>query len=227
MDWTRAIEMHRSALLAVVAAIVALIGGRPSTGSGWGAGLIARSLRNAALALLRPAEAAARRLIVISARGLVVRLPPPRPMGERPVRGDRVPAFPLVEPTPPGPRLGRPLPRLNPRIRTFWNPQPVLPAPHPATRPVAGPLVESAPLRRRLAALEAVLADLPKQARRLARWRARRVGTPLGGPHAPLRFGRPPGSRKRPRHAIDDVLRDCHALALEALAVPALRPDTS
>jgi hypothetical protein len=227
MNWPATIERHRIALAGVIAAIVVLIGGRPSTGSGWGAGVIARSLRNAALALLRPAEAAARRLIVISARGLVVRLPPPRPMRERPVRGDRIPAFPLVEPTPTGPRLGQPLRRLNPRIRTFWGPQPAPPAPSQATGPVAGPLVDSAPLRRRLAALEAVLADLPRQARRLARWRARRAGAPVGGPHAPLRFGRPPGSRKRPRYAIDDVLRNCHALALEALAVPALRPDTS
>jgi hypothetical protein len=62
MDWTRAIERNRTALLALAAAIAALIGGRD------GEGRIARGLRNAAMALLRPAESAVRRLIVISAR---------------------------------------------------------------------------------------------------------------------------------------------------------------
>jgi hypothetical protein len=36
---------------------------------------------------------------------------------------------------------------------------------------------------------------------------------------APLRAGRPPGYRKEPSDDIDWVLRECHALAREALAV--------
>ncbi len=63
MDWALAIRRNRAALLAVVAAIVALLGGRDA-----GANPIARRLRSAALALLRAAELAARRLIVIAAR---------------------------------------------------------------------------------------------------------------------------------------------------------------
>ncbi|MCA3563817.1 MAG: hypothetical protein IOC90_12360 [Methylocystis sp.] len=64
MDWPLAISRNRAALLAMVGAIAALLGGREA-GAGW----VARGLRNAALALLRPAESAARRLIVIAARG--------------------------------------------------------------------------------------------------------------------------------------------------------------
>jgi len=64
MDWPLAISRNRAALLAMVGAIAALLGGREA-----GAGGVARGLRNAALALLRPAESAARRLIVIAARG--------------------------------------------------------------------------------------------------------------------------------------------------------------
>ncbi len=38
-----------------------------------------RHLHRAVLRLLRPAESAARRLVIVMARGLVVTLPPPRP----------------------------------------------------------------------------------------------------------------------------------------------------
>ena len=72
MDWSRAIDRNCEALSVVLAAIFALVGGRD------GAGPVARRLRNAALLLLRPAESALRRLIVIAAQGLTVRLSPPR-----------------------------------------------------------------------------------------------------------------------------------------------------
>ncbi len=71
MDWGLAIHRNRTALLAVVAAIGALLQG---AGVRDGAGMIARKLHNAALALLRPAESAARRLILLMARGLVLPL---------------------------------------------------------------------------------------------------------------------------------------------------------
>ncbi len=60
-----AITRNRQALLPIVAAIVALLGGRD--------GLIPRGMRRAALALLRPAESAVRRLIVIATQGLALR----------------------------------------------------------------------------------------------------------------------------------------------------------
>ncbi len=62
MHWPLAISRNLDALRAVVAAIGALLAGHNER--------IARRLRNAAFAMLRPAEAAARRLIVIAARGL-------------------------------------------------------------------------------------------------------------------------------------------------------------
>jgi hypothetical protein len=82
--------------------------------------------------------------------------------------------------------------------------------------------VDAARLRLRLAALARALADLPHQARRLARWRARRVPGPGGRPGSPLRRGHPPGWRQRPGRHVDQVLRECHLLALDAL-----RSDTS
>ena len=83
-------------------------------------------------------------------------------------------------------------------------------------------------LRLRLEALSRALGDLPRQAMRLARWRARcealrKAGR--AGRVSPLRPGRAyglhcPGS-PRPEHEIDDVLRDLHYFAWEA------RRDTS
>jgi hypothetical protein len=228
MHWPLAISRNRDALRAVVAAIAALLAGHDN--------LIARSMRNAAFAMLRPAESAARRLIVIAARGLAVAAPVAggfawagQPRAGAP---DRAPAFRLFDPKGRFARLVRAAPAGVPRIRTFWGPSLApAPPPPPASRPLdPGAAVGSATLRRRLAALEAALADLPRQARRLARWRARwsqRRG-PAAPPPSPLRIGRPPGWRARAGDAVDGVLRDCHALALDALRLDApARPDTS
>jgi hypothetical protein len=270
MNWPLAIARNRTALLAVVATIIALLGGREAA-----TGPIARRLRNAALALLRPAESAARRLIVISARGL--KAPPPRsaPVFSLPVFSgpdlagaprpgqeggpsglSRLRAFRLFD------RRKRfllkvkaPKPAGVPRIRTFssaatswssaaatsWSsaaapwPSAAATTPPPAARPDPDALVDLGSLRLRLGALERALADLPHQARRLARWRARertrrevRPGISVHQPLRPvLRPGRPPGWRARPGREVDLVLRECHALALQALTVPALQPDTS
>jgi len=234
MDWAFAIERNRIALGRVVAAIVALIGGRE------GDGAISRGLRSAALALLRPAESAARRLIVIAARGLDAgrdgsRLAAPRPPFPAALGGKRRSgphaAFALFDRPLRFARMVRVVPRVIPRIRSFWCPpsaQPVSPplVSTPGVRPDPAALVDAARLRLRLAALEAALADLPRQARRLARWRARRglAGRSAVGARSPLRIGRPPGQRRglRGRREVDDLLGDCHALALDAL-----RADTS
>jgi hypothetical protein len=227
MDWALAISRNRNALLTIVAAIVALIGGREG-------GPIARRIRNAALALLRPAESATRRLIVIAARGLTASPGTARPpiggaAAPRPASRERTPAFPLFD------RRKRyilrlPLaaPRGIPRIRTFWGAPFAPAAPPPAlvlspskqALPDPDAMVDARRLRLRLRSLEAALADLPRQARRLARWRARRACE--APPLSPLRLGRPPGHRLRPDREIDVVLRECHALALDAL-----RADTS
>jgi hypothetical protein len=79
MDWERAIEWNRQALMRVLAMLVAMAGlaaGEPGT--------LPRHLHRAVLRLLRPAEAAARRLVIAAARGLVVTLPQPRPRKPKP-----------------------------------------------------------------------------------------------------------------------------------------------
>jgi hypothetical protein len=232
MNWAKttaiAIERNRAALLAVVAAVVAMIGGREARGP------MLRAVRNAALALLRPAESACRRLIVIAARGLVVTraparsfTPPAAAAGGASARGSRAPAFRLTDRA----KRFRPVfvpvrPAAVPRIRSLWpHPfaRPAPPPPPPPARPAPSATVDAARLLRRLAALQAALANLPRQARRLTRWRARQRGPHHGlRPRSPLRIGAPPGHRQARPRAVDAVLGDCNLLAHQVL-----RLDTS
>jgi hypothetical protein len=101
----------------------------------------------------------------------------------------------------------------DPRVGARW------PAPQPAADPAPPPdgLVNAARLATRLAALKRALDDLPRQARRLARWRARREKAKAPKFRSPLRPGHPPGYRRKPVHKVDDVLAECHWLAWEAM----------
>ncbi|WP_223385569.1 hypothetical protein, partial [Oricola cellulosilytica] len=111
----------------------------------------------------------------------------------------------------------RPGPRGVPRIVNFFDgdpqPVPVRPAPTPDDP------VSAVQLCRRLQALKAALDDIPGQAQRLARWkarhdRARDNGRPVRPRRIdPLRSGWPPGHRKRHVHDIDEVLVECNWLA--------------
>jgi hypothetical protein len=230
MDWARAIERNSEALNAIVEALFAMLG---LSGEAMAARL-PRSVHSAVLRVLRPAESAMRRLIVIVARGLVVKLVPSRPMpkGHKIGKGggSRLPSFQLFDPRKNFAELrqhGRRPARNPPRIH-FFGPDPRVAALWPAPRPAADPtplpdgLVNAERLSRRLQALKLALEDLPRQARRMARWRVRRETAKSPKFKSPLRPGPPPGHRKRQIHPIDEVLADCHALAWDAL-----KPDTS
>ena len=95
----------------------------------------------------------------------------------------------------------------------LFRPRPETPVPQPVDGQVSG-----LGLSRRLAAVKAALGDLPRQARRLARWRARQNRKPNRCVLSPIRPGKPPGKRKAPDHEVDDILINCHALAFDARA---------
>ena len=88
--------------------------------------------------------------------------------------------------------------------------------------PPSDGLASAASLTRRLQALKSALEDLPRQAKRLARWRQRRQAAPDLKFLSPLRTGHPPGYRRKPIHEVDEVLIECDDLAWEAM-----KPDTS
>ncbi len=191
-----------------------------------------RSLHSAVLRVLRPAESAMRRLVVIAARGLVVKLAPSRPMPAGPIgKGCRLrSSFQLFDPRKNFAFLRQhrqAIARIPPRIHIFGS-DPRVAAMWSAPRPLADPapppdgLVNAQRLSRRLQALKLALEDLPRQARRLARWRLRRETAKTPKFRSPLRPGHPPGYRRKPLHEVDEVLIECHGLACDAL-----KPDTS
>ena len=84
MDWSAAITRHREALVGILAGLVATAAGDADT--------LPRHLHRAVLRLLRPAEAAARRLVIALAHTLPAPPPPcaafPPPIGcSRPIPG--------------------------------------------------------------------------------------------------------------------------------------------
>src|SRR3990170_4153518 len=234
MDWARAIERNSEALNGIIEALFAMLG---LTGEAT-VGRIPRSVHSAVLRQLRPAESAVRRLIIIAARGLVVKLAPSRPKPAGPIgkggpirqRGHSRVSFQLFDPRKNFTRpRRRKFTRNPPRIHVFGNDPTVASLLWAARRPVADPVpppsdgfVGAERLSRRLQALKSVLEDLPRQARRFARWRARRETAKSPKFRSPLRPGRPPGHRRKPVHLVDEVLVECHALAWDAL-----KPDTS
>ncbi len=227
MDWDLAIKRNSEALVEIVADLfdrLGLVGEETVSRIAWPA-------YRAVLRVLRPAESAVRRLIVVAARGLVVKpaIARPRAAGaKRPRKGgiSRVPLFQLFEPHPRIMRPRRRAPRRpGPRIHMFNADgefitigPPLQPAetPAPARTKSADGLVNATRLIRRLEALEAALADLPRQANRLARWRMRQAASPDPSFKRPLRPGRPPGYRRRKTHEVDDLLSECDWLAFRA-----------
>jgi hypothetical protein len=72
-------------------------------------------------------------------------------------------------------------------------------------------------LSRRLQAVAQALETLPQQARRMARWKLRCSNIERPKFTGSLRPGPPPGHRAKPTAEVDFVLRECHALAFDAL----------
>jgi hypothetical protein len=249
MDWNLAIERNREALKRILAALVAMAaitaGPHPEMLAysepveGEPRRTLPRHLHRAILRLLRPAESAARRLVIVVARGLVVTLAPPRPREAKPAstflsisggtgilmpRGfmpgarpaARTLALPLLDPLRRSFRLRRPSPVGIPRISL---PGVTAPSPIALRRPPApDDLLDATRLALRLQALGTALDDLPRQAKRFARWKARKQ-TGRTRRVWPLRPGRPPGQRPTSRrtHEVHEILNDLHGLAFDVL----------
>jgi hypothetical protein len=230
MDWARAIERNSEALKGIIEELFAMLGlaGTDTVSR------IPQPLHRAVLRVLRPAESAVRRLIVVAARGLVVKPSPSRPMPKGAIGkggrkgGNLRPSFQLFDQRKNFARpfrrsAKRTVPRIHvfgsdDRLVTLWEARPRAAAPVP---PPDG-LMGAARLSRRLQALKLALEDLPRQARRLVRWRVRRENMQSPKFRSPLRPGPPPGHRRKPVHEVDEVLIECHGLACYAM-----EPDTS
>ncbi|WP_127521233.1 hypothetical protein [Mesorhizobium sp. Z1-4] len=277
MDGSAAIERNRVALRRIVLSLFAMLAEAGIPGAGPAAsgssrpldafrhatgmtdfGLrpipasLPRHLWCAVLRLLRPAESAARRLIIAAARGIAVTVPsangtsavlPRKANGTKhAASAPRTLTFPLLDPLRDPLRQRRCMtpPYAAPRIMLPGVIEPFRPPPPPAPDDA----VSAARLGQRLAALAAVLDDLPGHARRFARWKAHlNAGSGNAGRvrrNSPLRAGRPPGGRLsgwdasardaaaararalggRPVREIDLILAHAHELAFDALTCP-------
>jgi hypothetical protein len=242
MDWEMIVERNRERLLAVLAPLLAVLGFDPRRKDE-----MPRHFYRSWLILLRPAESAVRRLIVIAARGIIVRLGASRafPTGlalklrlaATEADDERVPAFGLIDPLKRfapadfewskewGKEWGKQ--QVIPRISVPGLFDPVFPEPTPV--PSRDDPIDTGALLRRIAALKSALDNLPRQAKRLARWKARRelarraeVWKP--GRSSPIRPGFAPGYHRSNRQEVDEILADCHYFAVEAWD---WKPDTS
>lgn len=210
MDWQLAIDINRKALLRILIALMASLG----LVEGGICVALPRFLYARALFILRPAESALRRLIMIAAQELAL-------MGVtlRSSRGalpdfsrfsassaDALPAFNLIDPLK---NFGQAAPEFEDDGHLF-NGDRVLTDKSP---------IPAAALIRRLLALKKALETIPAQSKRLARWYALRdLARSQHIPHrqSPMRPGLAPGSRRRKKHEIDTVLHECHLLAIDA-----------
>ena len=228
MDWDLAIKRNSKALKGIIEVLFALLGLDGIDA----ASRIPRSLHSAVLSVLRPAESAVRRLIVIAARNVVVKLTPSRlmPVGTiiRKGSGPSLPSFQLFDPLKRlKPVRAMKFKRIEPRIHILdYDPRicALFPTPRPVVEPPPPPdgLSSATRLHRRLQALKLALDDLPRQAKHLVRLQQRRKASPWPKSTTPLRSGHPPGYRRKPIHEVDEVLAACDWLAFEAM-----KPDTS
>jgi hypothetical protein len=229
MNWNSAIERYRLPLLNIVATLYAMIG----LTEGGSIGRLGRPVYRKVLSLLRPAEAAVRRLIFVAAQGLVAeprttRVDPTGRGAARKRKGkgkaSRRRSFQLIDPLLRAGRFyGRRKPagpRSEPRIRSFDTPAGVVvyvngfpPAPPPHPKPKSDGSVSGKSLCRRLEALRDALQDLPRQALRYARWRDKPMAERRPLRETALRRGPPPGLREKSRHEVHEILKECHWLA--------------
>jgi hypothetical protein len=228
MDWAMVIERNSEALFRVVASLVAMV----RVKGGGMAAFLPREIHSAALILLRPAESAVRRLIIIAARGIIVKLRAARafPAGlSLNTSADRIPAFCLIDPlkrfAPEDFEWGKSKEKALPRVSVPGLFDPVYP-PQPA---LLDDMAAASALGRRVRALRLALDNLPREAKRLARWKARRelarsAEKPKPGRLSPFRPGYAPGYHRSKPQEVDDILSECHHFAREAWE---WTPDTS
>ena len=239
MNWDQIVESNRQRIIAAIAPLFAVLGFDPRRRDE-----MPRYFHRALLILLRPAESAARRLIVMAARGIVVRLrlsvSRDFPKGLSLKRdAERIPAFLLIDPlkrfAPEGfgwaKEWGKDWGKVPsiPRISVPGLSDPVFLEPKPF--PSRDDVIDTSALVRRIRSLKSALETLPRQALRLARWKARsdlarKAAVWKPGRLSPMRPGFAPGYHRTDRREIDRIMSDVHYFAGEAWA-KWVKPDTS
>ena len=236
MDWNLAIQHNQTVLLRNVAWLFTWlkldVGGSVET--------MPRLKRLTILFVLRPSESAYRRVLLVTVlvRGIVA--PMLRPRAARAERSERKSSAEKRTPRPLPFKLtdtrksfdlypDRPkyVSGPGPWVTDLWSDDPIFDRSalyahqEKMNRPPPSPDddISAAALCRRMNALMSALEDLDGQALRMAKLQARIAHQPRQVGKLPLRVmrpGLPPGTRQRQKHEIDEVLAECHRLALMA-----------
>ena len=227
MDLDLYINRNRTILLRILGVLFASIG----LVEGKRVAVLPRFMRSHVLHYLRPAESALRRLILAVATELERKgyVPPMRGQRAAPAlgikRGDgtRIPAFALIDPRPWFWWIGskRRAGVKNAPSIGFFDSHERRAATEPKPEATPNDPIDAERLCNRMLSLKTALDDIPKQAKRMLRLKAR--DRKKFNRKSPVRPGWPPGWRQNGRDEIDEVLRDCHRLALDVIA----QPDTS
>ena len=238
MNWDEIIGRNRERLLIAIAPLLAVLGFDQRRREE-----VPRHFHRMLISLLRPAESAVRRLIIIAAIGIVVKLRLgasrafPAGLAHKlkmalEEEEERFPAFGLIDP------LKRFAPQdfgwaqewsqnwgkeqVLPRISVPGLFDPVFPQVTPV--PNRDDPIGTAALLRRIRSLKDALDNLPRHAKRLARWKAKgELPRQPGMPHrpgrlSPFRPGLAPGKHVNEERDIDAILGDCHYFARLAWA---------
>lgn len=221
MDWPLAIDRNRTALLAIIEALMAslgLVGGGRLT-------MVPLFLYRKALLILRTAESAVRRLIIVFAhemklRGVKLRVARRDGLDAflyslRPTPRDEpaIPAFQLIDPLK---AFGREVPDLD-GIELYDT------SDLQSSEGFDRTPISAVSLGLRILALKNALDNLSKQGRRLACWYAQRdlaYKQKLAHRYSPMRPGPAPASRRRKNREIDQILLECHLLAIYTTSTP-------
>jgi hypothetical protein len=219
MDWQTAIDRQHSALIAIIIALMTSLG----LVKGGTLTTLPFNLYRKTLLIIRPAEAAVRRLIIMVAYDMELRgfnlSRVPGEVARSAGEGE------LVRRNPRDERQRRASFNLIDPLKSFGGETPDFSSFNTnidnETASSNRTLIPAAALGQRLLALKNALNNLQSQARRLTRWYAQRnAALKQNQPHrlSPLRPGLPPYHRKRPTNPVEEALLDCHSLALYARA---------
>jgi hypothetical protein len=170
--------------------------------------------------VLRPAESALRRLIVIAAKDLnpAMEASKPFPKGRILARSNAParPNFSLFDTRKRFTETRRIYATIIPKIWSV-DPRPPLsphfPLPEKPPEPPPDTRIVARRLCLRLRAMATALDDIQHQAKRLVKLQARRATRVLTIALSPLRIGKPPGYSKGTDREIDLILAQCHNLA--------------
>jgi hypothetical protein len=235
--WDDAVVRNAAALAGVVAQLLAVL----SLYGGVRAARLPRVVHARIIRVLRPAESALRRLIVIAARGVIAE-PALEHTGrtERIVTGHTLPrqpasimSFQLFDPRKRFSAQRVIYTTLIPRV-SFIAPdapfsplsaQPQMSREPPLIMADSDRHISARRLALRLKAFTSALDDIPGHAKRLTRLQLKRETQKPPTFLSPLRPGKPPGHRTVPGHEIDDILAECHKYALGVLSE--VQPNTS